>query len=69
MNFPPLDPASIQKIDAVGNIPTLLQVGRAAAEDVDIGHFGLYYNINGEAKAGNALQKRSLIRRQGERMA
>jgi uncharacterized protein len=42
MNFPQVDPASIQKMDAVGNIPTLLQIGRAAAEHVDIGHFGSF---------------------------
>ena len=42
LGFPQVDPASIQKMDAVGNIPVLLAIGRAAADRVDIDHFGSF---------------------------
>jgi hypothetical protein len=35
-----VDPTSIQKLDAVKNIDTLLEIGRAAARAVDLAHFG-----------------------------
>jgi hypothetical protein len=40
LGFPQVDPPSIQKMDAVGNIPVLLEIGRAAAQHVDTAHFG-----------------------------
>ena len=40
LGFPQVDPTSIQKMDAVGNIPVLLEIGRAAAQRVQIDHFG-----------------------------
>jgi hypothetical protein len=35
-----VDAASIQKMDAVGNIPILIDIGRAAAQRVAADHFG-----------------------------
>jgi hypothetical protein len=40
LGFTNLDPASIQKMDAVENIESLLQIGRAAGADVRPDHFG-----------------------------
>ena len=40
LGFPDADPSSIQKMDAVENIPILLQIGRAAGECVSAAHFG-----------------------------
>ncbi len=42
LGFPEADPASIQKMDAVGNIPVLVEIGRAAAQEVKIEHFGSF---------------------------
>jgi hypothetical protein len=36
LGFPQVDRASIQRVDAVENIPVLLKIGRAAAQHVDI---------------------------------
>jgi hypothetical protein len=40
LGFRGVDPASIQKMDAVGNIPILTDIGRAAANHVLTDHFG-----------------------------
>jgi hypothetical protein len=40
LGFSQVDPASIQKMDAVENIESLLAVGRAAGGSVQAGHFG-----------------------------
>ncbi|MBZ5687487.1 MAG: patatin-like phospholipase family protein [Acidobacteriia bacterium] len=40
LGFPNVDAASIQKMDAVGNIPILTEIGRAAAQHVAADHFG-----------------------------
>lgn len=40
LGFPKLEPASIQKMDAVENIDSLLEIGRAAGGVVDPLHFG-----------------------------
>ena len=40
MGFSGLEPASIQKMDAVENIEPLLAIGRAAGENVQAAHFG-----------------------------
>jgi uncharacterized protein len=40
LGFPQLDATSIQKMDAVDNIPALIDIGRAAAQRVEQGHFG-----------------------------
>jgi hypothetical protein len=40
LGFPQLDATSIQKMDAVGNIPALIDIGRAAAQRVEPKHFG-----------------------------
>ena len=40
LGFTQVDPSSIQKMDAVVNIPTLLEIGRAAGQRVEAGHFG-----------------------------
>jgi hypothetical protein len=37
-----VDAASIQKMDAVGNIPILIDIGRAAAQRVAADHFGSF---------------------------
>jgi predicted acylesterase/phospholipase RssA len=42
LGFAEVDPTSIQKMDAVVNIPVLLQIGRAAAQQVDVQHFGSF---------------------------
>lgn len=42
LGFPNADPASIQKMDAVGNIPILTEIGRAASRHVLPDHFGLF---------------------------
>jgi hypothetical protein len=42
MGFSNLDPASMQKMDAVENIEPLLAIGRAAGENVQRGHFGAF---------------------------
>jgi len=39
---PAVDPASIQKMDAVETFPVLLQIGRANAQKVDVQHFGTF---------------------------
>jgi hypothetical protein len=46
LGFSQVDPSSIQKMDAVVNIPILLEVGRAAAEHVSSDHFGSFLNID-----------------------
>jgi hypothetical protein len=38
------DARTIQKLDAVENIPVLLQIGRATSERVDASHFGPFLN-------------------------
>jgi hypothetical protein len=40
LGFPQVDPASIQKMDAVENMESLLAIGRAAGESVQPAHFG-----------------------------
>jgi hypothetical protein len=40
LGFPTVDPAIIQKMDAVENIPVLTEIGRAAGECVTAAHFG-----------------------------
>ena len=40
LGFPKVDPASIQKMDAVENIPALTDIGIAAGQQVDAAHFG-----------------------------
>jgi uncharacterized protein len=40
LGFTWVDPNSIQKMDAVENIETLLQIGRAAGKAVMAAHFG-----------------------------
>ncbi len=40
LGFPKVDPANIQKMDAVVNIPTLTDIGIAAGQQVDAAHFG-----------------------------
>jgi predicted acylesterase/phospholipase RssA len=40
LGFPKVDPASIQKMDAVENIPVLTDIGIAAGQQVDAMHFG-----------------------------
>jgi uncharacterized protein len=42
LGFPQVDTASVQKMDAVGNIPILLEIGRAAAQAVKTDHFGSF---------------------------
>jgi uncharacterized protein len=42
LGFPHVDAANIQKMDAVGNIPILTEIGRAAAQRVEPAHFGLF---------------------------
>jgi hypothetical protein len=42
LGFPNADAASIQKMDAVGNIPILTEIGRAAAQHVATDHFGSF---------------------------
>jgi hypothetical protein len=40
LGFPHVDASSIQKIDAVSNIPVLTDIGRAAAQHASADHFG-----------------------------
>jgi hypothetical protein len=40
LGFPSVDPASIQKMDAVENIDALLKIGQAAGASVNRAHFG-----------------------------
>jgi predicted acylesterase/phospholipase RssA len=40
LGFSQVDPSIIQKMDAVGNIPVLVKIGRAAAQRVEVDHFG-----------------------------
>jgi hypothetical protein len=42
LGLPCVDAASIRKMDAVDNIPALLEIGQAAARAVEIGHFGSF---------------------------
>ncbi len=42
LGFQSVDPASIQKMDAVANIPVLTSIGRAAGEAVNAAHFGSF---------------------------
>jgi uncharacterized protein len=42
LGFSHVDAASIQKMDAVGNIPVLTEIGRAAAQRVATDHFGSF---------------------------
>jgi hypothetical protein len=42
LGFTSIDTGSIQKMDAVENIETLLQIGRASAEGVQLAHFGSF---------------------------
>jgi len=42
LGFPIVDAASIQKMDAVENIPILTEIGRAAAQSVTADHFGSF---------------------------
>ena len=42
LGFLQVDAASIQKMDAVGNIPILMEIGRAAAQRVETEHFGSF---------------------------
>ena len=40
LGFPKANPASMQKMDAVENIPMLTEIGIAAGKQVDAAHFG-----------------------------
>ena len=40
LGFPRVDAMSIQKMDAVENMPILTDIGRAAAQRVSMDHFG-----------------------------
>jgi hypothetical protein len=40
LGFRDVDPANIQKMDEVKNIPALLEIGQAAGTSVDVSHFG-----------------------------
>jgi hypothetical protein len=40
LGFPKVNPAGIQKMDAVENIPALTEIGIAAGQQVDASHFG-----------------------------
>jgi uncharacterized protein len=42
LGFPTVDAGSIQKMDAVENIPILTEIGRAAARSVTADHFGSF---------------------------
>jgi hypothetical protein len=42
LGFSSVDPTSIQKMDAVENIPTLTEIGRAAGASVETSHFGSF---------------------------
>ncbi len=42
LGFENVDAGSIQKMDAVQNIPTLTEIGRAAGKSVDASHFGSF---------------------------
>jgi hypothetical protein len=42
LGVPQVDTANIQKMDAVGNIPILLEIGRAAAQAISTDHFGSF---------------------------
>ena len=42
MGFAKVDAPSIQKMDAVENMETLLAIGRAAGKDVTPAHFGTF---------------------------
>ena len=42
LGFQSVDPATIQKMDAVANIPVLTDIGRAAGEAVAAAHFGTF---------------------------
>jgi uncharacterized protein len=42
LGFSHVDAANIQKMDAVGNIPVLTEIGRAAAQRVATDHFGSF---------------------------
>jgi hypothetical protein len=42
LGFSNLDAAKIQKMDAVENIPTLTEIGRAAGQQVEAAHFGSF---------------------------
>jgi uncharacterized protein len=42
LGFPKVDPATIQKMDAVENIETLLEIGRVAGKSVRPEHFGSF---------------------------
>jgi uncharacterized protein len=42
LGFPTVDAASIQKMDAVENIPILTEIGRAAGQSVTADHFGSF---------------------------
>jgi hypothetical protein len=43
LGFQSVDPAIIQKMDAVENIPVLTEIGRAAGECVTAAHFGTFF--------------------------
>jgi hypothetical protein len=40
LGFRQVDPQQIQRMDAVENMQTLLDIGRAAGQKVDLAHFG-----------------------------
>jgi hypothetical protein len=40
LGFPKVNPSSMQKMDAVENIPALTEIGIAAGQQVDAAHFG-----------------------------
>ena len=42
LGFPGVDPDSIQKMDCPSNIPALLEIGQAAASEVQLEHFGSF---------------------------
>lgn len=48
LGFPNADPANVQKMDAVQNIPLLLAIGQAAAKNVKPEHFGSFLSYAGE---------------------
>jgi patatin-like phospholipase len=40
LGFPDVAPGQIQRMDAVENVPKLLEIGRAAGKDIDVAHLG-----------------------------
>lgn len=53
--FAHVDAASVQRMDAVANIPVLLEIGQAAGERVDLTHFGRFAQAAAVSAAPNAV--------------